>query len=244
MARGSVAGRLLLTYRSVGIVPSPLGGTGRCHNRLSAPTIDGEGERMSTEALPGYAKGRAKKAEILAQAVAIFGESGYRGASLRDIAARCGISHPGLLHHFPTKEALLLAVLEQRDVADRRQMAGAGTRGVETLRRTVDLVRLNTGRRGIVELFAVVSAEATAADHPAHDYFVDRYEQSVEAIAVSYREAAEDGQLREGVDPQTAARQLIAVMDGMQVQWLLSDGRIDMLAPVRAQVQANLTVAL
>ncbi|MEV7973909.1 TetR/AcrR family transcriptional regulator [Cellulomonas sp. NPDC089187] len=197
-----------------------------------------------TETLPGYAKGRAKKAEILEQAIAIFGESGYRGASLRDIAARCGISHPGLLHHFPTKEALLLAVLEQRDVADRRRMAGQGSRGVQTLRRTVDLVRLNSDQRGIVELFAVVSAEATATDHPAHDYFVERYDQSVEAIAASYREAAEDGHLRPGVDPLMAARQMVAMMDGMQIQWLLSDGTIDMVAPVRAQVQSNLTVEL
>lgn len=199
---------------------------------------------MSTETLPGYAKGRAKKAEILAQAVAIFGESGYRGASLRDIAARCGISHPGLLHHFPTKEALLLAVLEQRDIADRERMSDPGVRGVAALRRTVDLVRVNTERRGIVELFAVVSAEATASDHPAHGYFVQRYDDSAEVIARAYREAAEDGHLREGVDPMTAARQLIAVMDGMQVQWLLSDGAIDMVAPVHAQVQANLTVQL
>ena len=199
---------------------------------------------MSTEALPGYAKGRAKKAEILAQAVAIFGESGYRGASLRDIAARCGISHPGLLHHFPTKEALLLAVLEQRDVEDRQRMAGDGSRGVDTLRATVDLVRLNTDRRGIVELYAVVSAEATATDHPAHDYFVDRYTESVSAIAQAYREADEDGELRDGVDPTHAAQQLIAVMDGMQVQWLLADGDLDMVEPVRTQVEANLTVAL
>lgn len=195
-----------------------------------------------TETLPGYAKGRAKKAEILAQAVAIFGESGYRGASLRDIAARCGISHPGLLHHFPTKQALLLAVLEQRDVADRERMAGSGTRGVESLRRTIDLVRTNSGQRGIVELFAVVSAEATAVDHPAHDYFLRRYDQSAEMLSQAYQEAAEDGHLRDGVDPLVAGRQLIAVMDGMQIQWLLSDGVIDMVEPVRAHVQAHLTV--
>nr|WP_247602057.1 TetR/AcrR family transcriptional regulator [Cellulomonas denverensis] len=194
--------------------------------------------------MPGYAKGRAKKAEILAQAVAIFGESGYRGASLRDIAARCGISHPGLLHHFPTKEALLLAVLEQRDEADQARMSGAGSRGVDTLRRTVDLVRVNSERRGIVELFAVVSAEATAPDHPAHEYFVARYDRSVDVTAAAYREAQEDGQLLAGVDPINAGRQLIAVMDGLQVQWLLSDGAIDMVEPVRALVQANLTVPL
>src|SRR4051794_13431713 len=66
----------------------------------------------------GYAKGRAKRQDILDQATALFGEAGYRGTSLREIAARCGLSHPGLLHHFPTKESLLLAVLEHRDAED------------------------------------------------------------------------------------------------------------------------------
>lgn len=110
----------------------------------------------------GYAKGRAKRIEILDQAMALFGEAGYRGASLRVIATRCGISHPGLLHHFPTKEALLLAVLQRRDDVDDEWLALGVTRGVDHLRRLVDLAELNAKRRGIVELFSVVAAEATS----------------------------------------------------------------------------------
>jgi AcrR family transcriptional regulator len=190
---------------------------------------------MSVDVGRGYAKGRAKRREIIDQAMTMFGEAGYRGASLREIAARCGLSHPGLLHHFPTKESLLLAVLAQRDEAD--------TAWIAALRRLVELGTLNSSRRGIVELFAVLSAEATAADHPAHDFFVDRYRTSVDMIVQAYREAEQDGQLREGVEPDAAGRQLVAVMDGLQVQWLL-DGATDMGALLHAHVQGQLTVDL
>ncbi|GAA4586429.1 TetR/AcrR family transcriptional regulator [Planotetraspora phitsanulokensis] len=192
----------------------------------------------------GYEKGRAKRREIIDRAMASFGEVGYRGASLRDIAARCGISHPGLLHHFPTKESLLLAVLKHRDEVDGRWLAADGATGLEALRRLVDLVALNATRRGIVELFSVLSAEATSAAHPAHDYFVERYRMSVASFELAYTRARDEGILRPGIDPPTAGRQLVALMDGLQVQWLLDDSATDMAGVVRAHVQAQLTVDL
>lgn len=192
----------------------------------------------------GYAKGRAKRREIIDQATAMFGEVGYRGASLREIAARCGISHPGLLHHFPTKESLLLAVLEHRDEVDIAWLDADSADGVTTLRHLVELVALNASRRGIVELYAVLSAEATSADHPAHVYFQDRYRRALDAATTAYGRAAEQGALRDGVDPDAAGRQLIALMDGMQVQWLLDDGTTDMAGVVRRQVQDQLVVPL
>ncbi|MFF5894505.1 TetR/AcrR family transcriptional regulator [Streptomyces argenteolus] len=199
---------------------------------------------MTGEAPRGYAKGRAKRLEILDQAMALFGEAGYRGASLRVLATRCGISHTGLLHHFPTKEALLLAVLEHRDEVDGAWLSLGGTTGVGRLRRFAELAALNSTRRGIVELFTVVSAEATAADHPAHGYFVRRYGNSVQGAQRAYAQARLEGALRAGIEPDDAGRQLIALMDGLQVQWLLGDRATDMAGVLRAHVQAQLTVDL
>lgn len=193
---------------------------------------------------PGYAKGRARRAELIEHATDLFGEVGYRGASLREIAARCGISHPGLLHHFATKEALLQAVLEHRDADDLAWLSGAGADPVDALRRMVDLAARNANRRGIVELFTVVAAEATSAEHPAHDYFVRRYESSRVATRQAYERARAVGALRADVDPDLAAHQLVAVMDGLQLQWLLDDGATDMVAAVRAHLQAQLVVPL
>jgi AcrR family transcriptional regulator len=189
----------------------------------------------------GYAKGRAKRRDILDQATALFGEAGYRGTSLREIAARCGLSHPGLLHHFPTKEALLLAVLAHRDEVDQERVSAGGSRGAEALRRLVDVVARNASRRGIVELFTVLSAEATAVDHPAHGYFVDRYRRIISEISTAYAEALSDGSLQPGIDPGRAARDLVALMDGLQIQWLLGDDGPDMAAAVRSHLDTQLT---
>lgn len=202
-------------------------------------TLD-ESRPLGKYLVVGYAKGRAKRRDILDQATALFGEAGYRGTSLREIAARCGISHPGLLHHFPTKESLLLAVLAHRDEVDQERVTAGHPSGAAALRRLVGIVALNATRRGIVELFTVLSAEATAADHPAHDYFVDRYSRIVRELEVAYAEAREAGDLRPGIEPARAARDLVALMDGLQIQWLLGDPALDMAAAVEEHLKSQL----
>ncbi len=204
--------------------------------------MHGETQNITAQAPRGYAKGRARRREILDQAMALFGEAGYRGASLREIATRCGLSHPGLLHHFPTKEALLLAVLEHRDEVDAELLSGRA--GLAMLRGLVGLAALNATRPGIVELFTVLSAEATAAGHPAHAYFARRYQATVGTIERAYEQARADGVLQPGIEAAAAARQFVALMDGLQIQWLLSHSRPDMAGILRAHLQAQLTVPL
>lgn len=200
------------------------------------PTTACDPGRVSTTSTRGYAKGRATREDILVAATALFGEVGYTSASLREIAARVGISHPGLLHHFPSKEALLAAVLQRRDDADAADVhadveAGAGY--VDALLR---LVERNVARPGIVELFTVLSAEATSAEHPAHEYFQGRYARVLRSVRDDLDRSGASGRLRAGVEPDAAARLLVAVMDGLQVQWLLeadAPDRVDMVAAVR-----------
>lgn len=181
-----------------------------------------------------YAKGRARREQILTEAVGLFAESGYRAASLRDLAARCGLTHAGLLHHVGSKQALLLAVLEQRDVED-ASLVGPdpslpGERQLEAL---LDVVRRNVSRRGVVELFCVLSAEATSPDHPAHPFFDERYRRVVAALTTAFTDCGHPA-------PASAARRLVAVMDGLQVQWLLHPDDVDMVVEVRAQVEREL----
>lgn len=48
----------------------------------------------------------------LAAALAAFVEQGYHGTSVRDIAGRAGLSVPGLYHHYPSKQAMLVGLMD------------------------------------------------------------------------------------------------------------------------------------
>lgn len=197
-------------------------------------------EVTQSSPLPGYAKGRAKRAEILDRAEAMFAEIGYQGASLREIAARCGISHPGLKHHFASKEALLLAVLERRDQSAQQLARADGASGAQELRRLPAVMADNATKPHIIELFTTLSAEATAPSHPAHTFFADRYRRLADSLTEAYREARDEDALRSDVDPSTAARELIALMDGLQIQWLYDPPALDMAAVVAQHLDRQL----
>lgn len=194
--------------------------------------------------LTGAAKrGHTTREQILDQAVEIFAQQGYRGGSLRDIAARCGVGHSALLYHFPTKEKLLLAVLERREISDGQAVQMMQAVGIDALAAWVRLAELNTTRRGIVELFSTIAAEATWPDHPAHEFFIARYQAARRNATYAYQQADDAAALAPGIDPATAGAGLIAIMDGLQIQWLL-DPHFPMAAQVRAHIQAQITVPL
>jgi AcrR family transcriptional regulator len=201
----------------------------------------------ATDAAPaalagGYAKGRARRKAILRTASQQFAERGFLSATILEIAAACGISRAGLLHYFPDKEALLAAVLEQRDDEDRRRFApyveAAGALGV--LRGMVDLAEHNRAVPGLIELFVRLSAEASAPDHPAREYFDRRYERIRRGTERALTAGIHAGDVRADLDASTASIRLTALMDGLQLQWLLDPG-IDMALHVRATLDEWLT---
>lgn len=200
-----------------------------------------------TDAVPAsrrrgsYAKTEEKRRSILDAALEVFAESGYRSGSLREVALRVGMSEAGLLHHFPNKSSLLAAVLERRDDHSTEIINLDPDAGRETLKGLVYLASYNASIPGVVELYCVLSAEATAPDHPAHQYFVDRYTFTRGMISRAFVTMAQRGELREGVDPDSAARSTIAMMDGLQVQWLLDRNSVDMAEELRVYL-SGLTV--
>lgn len=190
----------------------------------------------------GYAKGRARRDAILHTASTHFAERGFLSATILEIAAACGISRAGLLHHFADKEALLEAVLEARDIEDRERFAPyVGSFGaIGVLRGMVDLADHNRLVPGLIELFVRLSSEASAPDHPAHGYFVQRYERILSGTRRALAGAARAGHLRPDIDTADAAVRLTALMDGLQAQWLL-DRSIDLSRHVGQAIREWLT---
>ncbi|MFJ1971068.1 TetR/AcrR family transcriptional regulator [Streptomyces sp. NPDC087903] len=162
-----------------------------------------------------------RRAEIVRAALEVIAERGYRGASLASVAERVGLTQQGLLHHFPTKDALLVAVLEERDQWD----ALPDTQWRVDL--LASLVEYNAMRPGIIQTFSALLGESVTEGHPAREYFTERYTRVRASMATALRAEYGDA-LPNGLTPERTAPLLIAVMDGLQYQWLLDPESVDM----------------
>ena len=230
--------------------------TGRCHdsamNTVSTPT--------SPQASPARRRGpgrpRAgsedKRARILNEAVVLFGEHGYAGTSLADIANAADISKAGLLHHFSSKDELFAKVLERRDRedalsilvespaveenvvdvpvdtvgnVDTLEVAAAPDVDVDPwslLHRYIELLERNVARRDLTAIYTATAVSVLDAAHPAHRWMANHLNGAVERFEASF----EAGKAAGLVDPQMpsrlVARSLVALTDGLQLQWLCS----------------------
>lgn len=157
----------------------------------------------------------------------VFGRRGYRQGSLKDVADAVGLSVQGVLHHFPTKQRLLMATLDHRTTLRSARMAAIREAdGVVAVMRY--LLADNLANPGLMRLIVTVSAEATDPDHPAHDYFVQRYRVVHDDLRSAF--AAERVRGRgPDLDPDAAASLLVAIADGLQLQRLLRPD-LDLLA--------------
>ena len=170
-----------------------------------------------------------KKARILAEALTLFSTRGYVATSLADIARASDISKAGLLHHYSSKDQLLAAVLEERDRRTLSRLPGVmrgrrlrSTRGWRWSRITsVILTGLPCTRRCRRRLSMLIIRPirgSVSTCWGAISYLVDALERG-KAM----------GEVRPGAPSEKIARKLVALSDGLQVQWLCSraDGGAD-----------------
>jgi AcrR family transcriptional regulator len=170
-----------------------------------------------------------KREEILQAAIETFGSKGSTNGTLGDIAEQVGMTHAGVLHHFGSKQKLLLEVLTYRDKTDVEELTDQHIPGGPEL--FLHLVRTafaNARRPGIVQVFTVLSSESVTNGHAAHGYFLDRYQ----VLRSDVREAFEVLCAQEGVTDREAidkaSASILAVMDGLQLQWLLDPTAVDL----------------
>lgn len=168
-------------------------------------------------------KGEQTKRAILVAAEELFAASGYRGASLANIAERAGVTQSGLLHHFNSKDDLLVAVLDQHSKVDEALlMKPLGLGGVDVILGLRELIAHNSENRVAVRLFAVLVAESTSVDHPGHDYMRERYDKLRNRMIGALSAGIGRGEIAETIDLEILATTLIALMDGIQLQWIYS----------------------
>lgn len=187
----------------------------------------------------------AKREQILKAAVEIFGNKGSTNGTLADVAEQVGITHAGVLHHFGSKQKLLLEVLAYRDQADVAELAEKHIPGGPEL--FLHLVRTafaNEKRPGIVQAYTVLSAESVTDDHPARDYFEERYTTLRREVTAAFHELCAQEGVRDPGTIAAASAAILAVMDGLQLQWLLHPGTVELGETSEFAIQAIVNAVL
>ncbi|WP_245545973.1 TetR family transcriptional regulator [Nocardia higoensis] len=155
----------------------------------------------------------------LAGALDAFVELGYHGATIRDVADRAGLSVAGVYHHWPTKQHLLVALLEltMDDLRKRCRAARAEADSpVERFERLVECLALyHTHYR---ELGFIGASEMRSVEQPHR-----------ERIAAARREVQHmvDDEVVEGCRrklmgaplPREAARAVVTMCTALPQWW-------------------------
>jgi AcrR family transcriptional regulator len=179
-----------------------------------------------------YAKGRQRRDEILATALRELSMNGYRHTSLRAIGRALGVQPAHLLHYFDSKERLLEEILTASDRETERLIVASPTGFLDVW---PEVVRRNSMVPGLVHLYTAFAAEATDDRHPSRPYFQRRLDLVRQRVESNIIQLQADGRVRAVVDPRRAATQLIALSDGLQLQWLI-DPSLDMAAELTAAI--------
>jgi AcrR family transcriptional regulator len=171
-------------------------------------------------------RGVVRREAILQAAAEVFARQGYRGGSLALIGERVGLTPAGVLRHFRSKEALLLAVIADRD---RRAAAIAAELAplppLEWLRGVVRYAELGESEPGIAALYTVLQAEHLESEGEVRTFFLERNRLIREGIARALTLGQDDGVIRPDVDPDQVATELVAFMEGAAQVWLLDRSR-------------------
>jgi AcrR family transcriptional regulator len=174
-----------------------------------------------------------RREQVLDEAIRLIGKRGYFGFSIHELAQQCELTNAGLLHYFGSKDKLLIALLEDRDRRDIAAVIPGTTsvqqfveHGMSSLRTVLNgfhaLVMRNSTQPELVRLYTVLQAEALNEKHPAHAYFVAREAATLEMymkVVAPYVDS-----------PQDTARQLCALMYGLEQQWLREGQGFDLVA--------------
>ena len=188
-----------------------------------------------------HPRGEERRARILRDAVELFAEKGYRGTRIAEIAERVGMTHPGLLYYFGSKERLLYEVVKERVAHEASTLAESFSPENASLTRLGDIARANLEAKIFVRLYLVLAVESFDADAPLHDYFVNRFRFTRDEARLTLENDIRAGLLRADIDIDALSVEITSFWLGLDLQWFLDPDRIDYVEAVEGFAARLLT---
>jgi AcrR family transcriptional regulator len=173
-----------------------------------------------------YPKGVRRRQQILDSAIALLAQRGMDRTSLRTMGEAIGVSHTALRHYFSSRDELLVEAYrahEARAAGDAPPAADESAVGL-----IIEAAERNRSIPGLVELYATLTTDALQEQHAVTREFVRGRFQSLRAdLAARIESGQRAGRIAAGIEPRDAAALVIAASDGLQIQWLLDPGAVD-----------------
>ncbi len=209
----------------------PTSGEQRSQRQRPVRATGGHRKAAVADGHDRHPRGSLRRQQILDAAVQLFAEKGYRGTGLAALGERVGMTATGLLYYFGSKERLLHEVVVERDRADEHALGSAPT--LLSLR---DLGAHNVETATLLRLYVVLAAESLDPDEPLHDFFVERNATARSLVRSILDAERASGRVRDGIDLDQRAAEIIATLMGLQMQWLMDPGAVDLTRAMQAYV--------
>lgn len=180
---------------------------------------------------------------LLSEAERLVRRLGYAGFSYADLAAEVGLTKASIHHHFPSKEALGLALVAAYDERYDAAMAEIRAARADAPSRIDAYAALYL--KGLEDdlgcLCAALAVEVAALPDAFRKALTAFFKKHVEWLGEVIAEGQAEGSLRSGVEPRALARQIIATLEGallMERVFGRADGFEDTLSALKASVRA------
>jgi AcrR family transcriptional regulator len=157
--------------------------------------------------------------KVLDVAEASFQTRGYHGSALGELMATAGVTGGALHHHFPTKKALALAVIEERVAAALEETWIGPVRAADTAREGVravfEAVAAELEQQGFVRGCPLnnLAHELSLADSDFRAALARIFAEWRQAIADKIRADQQAGR-EQGTDPERFAALAVAAYSG------------------------------
>jgi AcrR family transcriptional regulator len=177
---------------------------------------------------PKQERSARTRARVLIGAAELFSQHGFRHTSVKDVADRVEMTKGAVYFHYPTKEALAVAIVEEHyarwpKLLDEVSAEGLGP--LETAKRLLDGAACAFQDDVVVQAGARLQIERPHIDAELPTPYVD-WIALLESLLTSAQEA---GELRHGVVPAKAARSLVSAFFGSQHVSDVLSGRRDVV---------------
>lgn len=166
-------------------------------------------------------RGTRSRNLLLRVAAEVFDERGFDSASTTEILERSGLTRGALYHHFPSKEALAVALLTGHQDALRVPDQPTKVQAVINLTHTYARQLQNDP---VLRACVRLAVEQSSLQGPT----AAPYQQASAAIRELLAQAKEQGELLPGVDPAEAAEMINGTFTGLQVMSRVQTNRKDL----------------